>query len=125
MVDKNGLDESGGRRKRLVIDFRKLNEKTISDKYPLPSIELILANLGKAKYFTTQDLKFSYHSIFLAEQDCENTSFSVNGGKNEFCHLPFGLKNAGRIFQMEIDGALRGDRCYYLFRKRKRACQSH
>ncbi|KAH8318203.1 hypothetical protein KR067_011438, partial [Drosophila pandora] len=57
VVDKKGSDETGGRKKRLVIDFRKLNEKTIPDKYPLPSIELILANLGKAKYFTTLDLK--------------------------------------------------------------------
>jgi len=37
VVDKKGLDEAGGRKKRLVIDFRKLIGKTIPDKYPLPS----------------------------------------------------------------------------------------
>ncbi|KAH8307508.1 hypothetical protein KR018_012154, partial [Drosophila ironensis] len=40
----------------MVIDFRKLNSKTIADKYPMPNISMILANLGQAKYFTTLDL---------------------------------------------------------------------
>ncbi|KAH8266573.1 hypothetical protein KR026_002304, partial [Drosophila bipectinata] len=81
VVDKKESDETGGRKMRLVIDFRKLNEKTIPDKYSLPSIELILANLGNAKYFSALDLKSGYHQIFLAEQDREKNSFSVNGGK--------------------------------------------
>jgi len=57
VVDKKGTDDNGIRKKRLVIDFRKLNEQTIADRYPMPSIPMILANLGKAKYFTTLDLK--------------------------------------------------------------------
>jgi len=115
VVDKKGHDEQGNKNKRLVIDFRKLNEKTIADKYPMPNIPMILANLGKAKYFTTLDLKSGYHQIYLAEHDREKTSFSVNGGKYEFCRLPFGLKNAGSIFQRAIDDILReqiGKSCY-------------
>jgi len=99
VVDKKGLDASGNKNRRLVIDFRKLNERTVADRYPMPSIPMILANLGKAKFFTTLDLKSGYHQIYLAERDREKTSFSVNGGKYEFCRLPFGLKNAGSIFQ--------------------------
>lgn len=57
VVDKKGLDSNGNKNKRLVIDFRKLNEKTIADRYPMPSIPMILANLGKARFFTTLDLK--------------------------------------------------------------------
>jgi len=68
---------------RLVIEFRKLNERTVSDKYPMPNISMILGNLGKAKYFTTLDLKSGYHQIMLAERDREKTSFSVNGGKEQ------------------------------------------
>lgn len=68
---------------------------------------MILANLGKATYFTTLDLKSGYHQITLAERDREKTSFSVSGGKYEFCRLPFGLKNAGSIFQRAIDDVLR------------------
>lgn len=67
---------------------------------------MILANLANATYFTTLDLKSGYHQITLAERDREQTSFSVNGGKYEFCRLPFGLKNAGSIFQRAIDDVL-------------------
>jgi len=56
VVDKEGVDESGNRKMRLVLDFRKLNERTIPDRYPMPNISMILGNLGKARYFTTLDL---------------------------------------------------------------------
>ncbi|KAH8338725.1 hypothetical protein KR074_003729 [Drosophila pseudoananassae] len=115
VVDKKGTDDNGSKKKRLVIDFRKLNERIIADRYPMPSIAMILANLGKAQFFTTLDLKSGYHQIYLAEKDREKTSFSVNGGKYEYCRLPFGLKNAGSIFQRAIDDVLReeiGKICY-------------
>lgn len=78
-----------------------------------------MANLGKAKFFTALDLKSGYHQIILAERDREKTAFSVNGGKYEFCRLPFGLKSAASIFQRTIDDVLReliGMSCYvYVF----------
>jgi ribonuclease HI len=115
VVDKKGTDENGNKKKRLVIDFRKLNSKTIADKYPIPNIVAILSNLGKARYFTTLDLKSGFHQILLAEKDREKTAFSVGNGKYEFCRLPFGLKNAPSIFQRAIDDVLRekiGKSCY-------------
>lgn len=69
IVNKKGFDEEGHRKKRLVIDFRKLNQKTIDDKYPIPSILTILSNIGKSQYFTTLDLKSGFHQIELAERD--------------------------------------------------------
>ncbi|KAH8252073.1 hypothetical protein KR032_002658, partial [Drosophila birchii] len=87
VVGKKGTDASGSPNKRLVVDFRKLNSKTIADKYPMPSISMILSNLGKASYFTTLDLKSGYHQINLAEGDREKTSFSVKSGKYEFCRM--------------------------------------
>jgi len=115
VVDKKGTDEFGNKNMRLVMDFRKLNEKTIADRYPMPNIPMILGNLGKAKYFSTLDLKSGYHQITLAERDREKTAFAVNGGKYEFCRLPFGLKNAASIFHRTIDDILReqiGKSCY-------------
>ncbi|KAH8317562.1 hypothetical protein KR059_005250, partial [Drosophila kikkawai] len=87
VVDKKGTDEHGNRKMRLVIDFRKLNERTVSDKYPMPNINMILGNLGNAKYFSTQDLKSGYHQIILAEHDREKTSFS-NQITLEEAHFP-------------------------------------
>jgi len=81
VVDKKGTDEAGNKKICLVLDFRKVKERTAADRYPMPNISLILGNLGKAKYFTTLDLKPGYHQITLAERDREKTSFSVNGGR--------------------------------------------
>lgn len=55
------MDASGKRKIRVVIDYRKLNDKTINDKFPMPEIEDILDNLGKSQYFTTLDLKSGFH----------------------------------------------------------------
>lgn len=117
VVEKKGLDENGKPKKRLVIDFRKLNSKTICDKYPIPETSAILANLGKAKFFTTLDLKSGFHQINLREEDREKTAFSINNGKYEFCRMPFGLKNAPGIFQRAIDDILLDEigRCCHVY----------
>lgn len=109
------LDASGEKKYRMVIDYRKLNTITISDKYPIPEINEVLANLGKNNLFTIVDLKSGFHQIPLKESDIEKTAFSINNGKFEFTRLPFGLKNAPSIFQRTLDDILRdhiGKRCY-------------
>lgn len=109
VVRKKGTDDKGNPSHRLVIDFRKLNENTTNDKYPMLEVPVILSCLGKSKFFSTLDLKSGYHQILLAEKDRRKTAFSVNNGKYEFCRLPFGLKNAPSIFQRTIDDVLRED----------------
>ncbi|KAK9693526.1 hypothetical protein QE152_g34132 [Popillia japonica] len=53
----------------MVIDYRKLNEKTIDDKFPIPNINDILDKLGRANYFTTLDLASGYHQVEVEELD--------------------------------------------------------
>lgn len=101
------LDASGKRKWRLVIDYRKLNEKTIEDKYPLPRIEEILDNLGKCVYFTTLDLAQGFHQIEMSAESIEKTAFSVNNGHFEYVRMPFGLRNAPSTFQRVMDNVLR------------------
>ena len=54
-------DAQGNKRWRMVIDYRALNEKSIPDAYPLPSILEILDQLGSAKYFSVFDLANGFH----------------------------------------------------------------
>lgn len=63
------IDASGKQKLRIVIDFRKLNDLTIGDSFPLPNIIDILDQLGNAKYFSTLDLASGYHQIPMQEEN--------------------------------------------------------
>lgn len=100
------LDASGTQKWRLVIDYRKLNEKTIDDRYPLPNITEILDKLGRCMYFTTLDLASGFHQIEIKSSDIPKTAFNVENGHYEFVRMPFGLKNAPSTFQRVMDNVL-------------------
>lgn len=108
-------DASGKSKWRIVIDYRKLNELTIADSYPIPNIAEILDQLGTAKYFTTLDLYAGFHQIKVQKEDVEKTAFSTPQGHFEFTRMPFGLKNAPSIFQRMMDivlSGLKGIKCF-------------
>lgn len=69
------LDNSGQKKWRIVIDYRKLNEVTVDDKFPIPNIENILDKLGRAQYFTTLDLAKGFHQILVNKEDRKKLHF--------------------------------------------------
>jgi hypothetical protein len=48
---------------RLCVDYHKLNEVTIKNKYPLPKIEDLFDQLSGAKVFSKIDLRTGYHQL--------------------------------------------------------------
>lgn len=101
------MDASGEVKYRMVIDYRRLNDITIDDKYPLPNINDLLDKLGKSTYFSTIDLASGYHQIEVEKADRQKTAFTANG-HYEFKRMPFGLKTAPATFQRTMDNVLRG-----------------
>lgn len=78
------IDSSKTQKWRIVIDYRKINEISIDDKFPIPNIENILDKLGKAQYFTTLDLAKGFHQTLVRQEDQKKTAFSTPSGHYEY-----------------------------------------
>ncbi len=85
---------------RFAIDFRKINEVSERDAYPMPQVEATLAKLNKARFLSTLDLKDGFWNVKLNKDSIPYTAFAVPGrGLFEFLVLPYGLHSASATFQ--------------------------
>jgi len=101
-------DANGKPQFRVCVDFRRLNQLTIGDAFPIPRIDEILDQLGRSRYYTTLDLASGYHQVPIRPQDCEKTGFSTDKGHFEFVRMPFGLCGAPSTFQRLMNNVLTG-----------------
>ena len=93
---------------RWCCDFRKLNEVTVKDAYPLPRIDMCLDSLATAKYFSTMDLQSGYWQLEVHPDDRHKTAFTTKYGLFEYAKLPMGLCNAPSTFQRCMELIFRG-----------------
>ena len=89
-------------------DYRKLNEQTVPDRYPLPHIQDVVRDLDDCHIFSKIDLVKAYHQIPMAEEDIMKTTIITPFGLFEYIWIPFGLRNAGQTFQRFMDEVVRG-----------------
>ena len=106
-------------KRRLCIDFRKVNElhqEVLAEGkkrgqislHPLPKIDEMYAKLKGVKVFSTIDLRSGYYHIALGKDARAKTAFVIPFSKYEFLMAPFGLAQAPAYFQLLMNQALEG-----------------
>ena len=84
---------------RVCIDYRKLNNATRKDHYPLPFIDQMLDKLAGHSHYCFLDGYSGYNQIVIASEDQEKTTFTCPYVTFTFRRMPFGLCNDLATFQ--------------------------
>ncbi|GJR31622.1 putative nucleotidyltransferase, ribonuclease H [Tanacetum coccineum] len=84
---------------RVFIDYRKLNEATRKDHFPLPFMDQMLERLAENKFFCFLDRFSGYFQIPIEPADQEKITFTCPYGTYAYKRMPFGLCNAPATFQ--------------------------
>ena len=93
---------------RLCVDYRRVNDLTLKDPYPLPSIDNSIDALRGSKWFSTLDLASSYWQVPMDPKDFEKTGFTTPFGLYHFKVMPFGPANAPATFERMMERVLSG-----------------
>lgn len=92
---------------RVCFDYRELNKKIESPRFPLPLIEDQIDALEGTKIFTTIDIKNGYFHVPVDKNSQKYTAFVTPTNQYEFLKTPFGLLIAPAIFQGYINAIFR------------------
>ena len=92
-------------KKRMVQDYRYLNEWTIKNNYPLSLISDVVENIGTKKVFTKMDLRWGYNNVQIKERDEWKVAFTTPK-ESKPTVMFFGLTNLLVTFQAMMNKLL-------------------
>lgn len=81
------------------MDYRRLNDVTVKNKFPLPIVDELVDKLAGQKKFSNLVLQAGYHQIRMKGTDEEKTAFNTHSWHFKFHVMPFGLTNVPATFQ--------------------------
>ena len=94
---------------RLCGDYKLTINKAIQlDRYPLPQVDDIFANLAGGKYFSKLDLSQAYHQIALDDLSIPLTTVNTHCGLFQYLRLPYGASPCVGLFQRAMENLLKG-----------------
>ncbi|CAB4033082.1 Transposon Ty3-I Gag-Pol poly [Paramuricea clavata] len=88
---------------RMCTDYRKVNNLTKSDNFPIPRMDDCVDKIGNAKYVSKFDLLKGFWQIPLSERAKEVSAFVTPRGLYQYKVMPFGMRNAPATFQRLIN----------------------
>lgn len=102
------LVEALGREPRPCVDYRKLNEITRAEFFPLPNIEERVEQVAASKFITVIDLTKGYWQIPLTPNAQRLATFVTSFGSYQPLVMPFGLVSAPYRFSKFMSILLKG-----------------
>ena len=94
---------------RFCVDYRRLNEISRKNSYPIPRIDKTLRTIAAAKYISKVDVISAFHQIGVKDGDEWKTAFNTRFGLYEWLVTPFELTGAPAMIQQYINWVLRDE----------------
>ena len=83
----------------MCTDYRKVNNVTKSDSFPIPRIDDCIDKIGRAKYVTKFELLKGFYQVPLTDRAKEISAFVTADGLYQYKVTPFGMKNSWQPFK--------------------------
>ena len=93
------INKKDGKELRLIQDYRKLNDLTIKNRYPIPLLVDLIKRISNKKVFSKLDIRWGYNNVRIKEGDEHKAAFLTNRGLFEPLVMFYGLCNAPGTFQ--------------------------
>ena len=98
--------KKGSDKLRWCVDYRRINDLTIKNAFPLPHLQANLEKLSGACIFSSLDSAGAYHNITVEPSSRPYTAFISPEGLWQFCQMPFGLSNSPSQYSLLVSLAL-------------------
>ena len=93
---------------RWCVDFRAVNDRIVSDSFPIPNIEDLVQKAAGNRVYSALDCFAAYNHIRVAPDSRKYTAFSMPDGHYEFLRMLFGLKTAVSVYSRFVAMAMSG-----------------
>lgn len=93
---------------RMCLDMRQANKAIVRERYPMPTVQEMLAELNGSKVFSKLDLKQGFFQCELELESREITTFVTHSGLFRMKRLTMGVSSAPECFQYTIQKVFNG-----------------